>query len=92
MSSNPLPCHIASPLTLCSLNEGPSASTDVEPPVPVYEEIGDSPGAFKYTQCPVYGLSPDVLMSEGSHHEYEDVKLKDTPKSCDSSAHTVCSI
>ena len=42
---------------------------------PVYEEITDLPSVFKYTQCPVYGMSttPSTTVQVESHHEYEDV-------------------
>ena len=52
--------------------------------LPVYEEITDSPSVFKYTQCPVYSMSHATTssatsqMENLSHHEYEDVKLKNS--------------
>ena len=44
---------------------------------PVYEEVTDLHSAFKYTQCPVYGVSmtSSTTVQVESHHEYEDVKL-----------------
>ena len=60
-------------------------SVDVVSQVPpVYEEITDSPSVFKYTQCPVYGMSHATTSSATSqvenlsHHEYEDVKLNNS--------------
>ena len=47
---------------------------------PVYEEITDLPSVFKYTQCPVYGMSTtsSTTVQVESHHEYEDVKLNNS--------------
>ena len=47
---------------------------------PVYEEITDLPIVFKYTQCPVYGMSTtsSTTVQVESHHEYEDVKLNNS--------------
>ena len=46
----------------------------------MYEEITDLPSAFKYTQCPVYGMSmtSSTTVQVESHHEYEDVKLNNS--------------
>ena len=43
----------------------------------MYEEITDLSSVFKYTQCPVYGMSTtsSTTVLVESHHEYEDVKL-----------------
>ena len=45
-----------------------------------YEEITDLPSVFKYTQCPVYGMSTtsSTTVQVESHHEYEDVKLNNS--------------
>ena len=40
---------------------------------PVYEEVTDLPSVFKYTQCPVYGISTtsSTTVQVESHHECE---------------------
>ena len=49
---------------------------------PVYEEITNLPSVFKYTQCPVYGMSTtsSTTVQVERHHEYEDVKLNNSDK------------
>ena len=46
---------------------------------PVYEEITDLPSVFKYTQCPVYGISTTSSTTvQVESHKYEDVKLNNS--------------
>ena len=59
--------------------ENPSPDVGSQAP-PVYEEITDLPSVFKYTECPVYGMSTtsSTTVQVESHHEYEDVKLNNS--------------
>ena len=60
--------------------ENSSPYVGSQAPSLLYEEITDLPSVFKYTQCPVYGMSTtsSTTVQVESHHEYEDVKLNNS--------------